>query len=62
MNDDAQARFGERIAAHRRSEPVIVPHYVGGEERFDGHLIEREDPSVPGTIVTGCHGAPEALV
>lgn len=62
MTMDDQARFAERIAAHRKSDPVVVPHYVGGEDRFDGPLIEREDPSVPGTIVSGCHDAPEALV
>lgn len=62
MTIDDQARFAERIASHRKATPVVVPHYVNGKESFDGPLLEREDPSVPGTIVSGCHDAPEDLV
>lgn len=57
-----QSAFAARITAQRQASPVIVPHIVNGVEHFDGPLLEREDPSAPGTIVSGCHDAPAALV
>jgi 1-pyrroline-5-carboxylate dehydrogenase len=62
MTDVAQSTFADRITEQRRATPVVVPHIVNGVERYDGPLLEREDPSAPGTIVSGCHDAPAALV
>jgi 1-pyrroline-5-carboxylate dehydrogenase len=62
MTNGDQSAFAARIIAQRESSPVIVPHVVDGVERFDGPLLEREDPSAPGTIVSGCHDAPDDLV
>ncbi|WP_181801110.1 aldehyde dehydrogenase family protein [Streptomyces shenzhenensis] len=57
-----QQAFAIGLAARRAGEPVVVPHVVGGRERFDGELITREDPSTPSVTVSGCHDAPDELV
>lgn len=62
MTNGDQAAFAARIIAQRQASPVIVPHIVNGVERLDGPLLNREDPSAPGTIVSGCHDAPDGLV
>ncbi|MEU1305014.1 aldehyde dehydrogenase family protein [Streptomyces shenzhenensis] len=58
---DHQA-FATGLASRRAGKPVVVPHVVGGQERFDGDLITREDPSKPSVTVSGCHDATEDLV
>jgi 1-pyrroline-5-carboxylate dehydrogenase len=50
------------LAERRAAGPIIVPHVVGGEARYDGDPITREDPSDPTTTVSGCHDAPPELV
>jgi 1-pyrroline-5-carboxylate dehydrogenase len=62
MTRGDHATFASEISSRRSSEPVIVPHVVAGVERFDGPLVWREDPSAPGTTVSGCHDAPASLV
>ncbi|MFD5751796.1 aldehyde dehydrogenase family protein [Streptomyces sp. NPDC127033] len=54
--------FAAEIAERRTGDPVVVPHVVGGEERFDGELINREDPGHPSLTVSACHDAPAELV
>jgi 1-pyrroline-5-carboxylate dehydrogenase len=61
-NPTTETTFASALAAHRSGEPIIVPHVVGGQKRFDGALFEREDPSDPRRIVTGAHEAPDDLV
>lgn len=54
--------FATALAKRRSGKPIVVPHVVAGERRFDGPLLEREDPSNPSTIVSGCHEASDDLV
>lgn len=63
MTAPAETEFAaslERVRA--RTEPIVVPHSVGGVESFDGERIVREDPSRPGLQVSACHDAPAELV
>lgn len=61
MNDTRES-FQQRVLAQRTAGPAKIPHFVDGEERFDGRQMVREDPSSPGVTVTEFHEAPEALV
>ncbi|EPJ2811881.1 aldehyde dehydrogenase family protein [Pseudomonas putida] len=54
--------FAQAVSAQRKQKPVIVPHVIAGKEYFDGPLLQREDPSYPSVIVSGCHDAPGDLV
>ncbi|GAB2873266.1 aldehyde dehydrogenase family protein [Streptomyces mayteni] len=56
------AAFATDLVRRRAGVPVVVPHVVGGRERFDGELISREDPGAPSVTVSGCHDAPAELV
>lgn len=62
MSESGQAAFATAVAQQRESERPIVPHIVGGAESFEGELLEREDPSRDGVVVSACHDAPAALV
>ncbi|MEU7488126.1 aldehyde dehydrogenase family protein [Streptomyces sp. NPDC042319] len=54
--------FATEVAKRRTGAHVVVPHVVGGKERFDGELITREDPGHPSLTISGCHDAPAGLV
>lgn len=54
--------FAAALAERRNGEAIVVPHVIGGKEYFDGPLIQREDPTDPSRIITGCHDAPAELV
>jgi 1-pyrroline-5-carboxylate dehydrogenase len=57
-----ETTFAAALTNRRNAAPVIVPHVVGGQQRFDGPLITREDPTNPVNVVSGCHDAPAELV
>lgn len=60
--ENSQQAFAAAVTERRRGLRPVVPHIVAGEERFDGPLQERQDPSAPGVIVSAYHDAPEGLV
>ncbi|QLK20875.1 MULTISPECIES: aldehyde dehydrogenase family protein [Klebsiella/Raoultella group] len=62
MSNANHKQFADAVKAQRDRKPVIVPHVIAGKEYFDGPLLEREDPSKPSIIVSGCHDAPADLV
>ncbi|WNG87521.1 aldehyde dehydrogenase family protein [Mycobacterium sp. ITM-2016-00317] len=58
----SKGTFAAALDERRNSDPVIVPHVIAGKHYLDGPLIEREDPTDPTRVVTGCHDAPAELV
>jgi 1-pyrroline-5-carboxylate dehydrogenase len=63
MSDTAvEKTFASTLEEIRNGDPIIVPHVIGGKQYLDGPLIEREDPTDPSRIITGCHDAPADLV
>lgn len=62
MTTITQQDFAAAVAAQREATRRVVPHIVAGEERFDGPLREREDPSNPAAVVSAYHEAPDELV
>ena len=61
-NTTTETTFASALNTQRNGEPVIVPHIVGGKERFDGPRFEREDPIDSRRAVSGAHEAPDDLV
>ncbi len=62
MTNFDQPKFATALSARSEAGPVTVAHMVGGVPRFDGALLERENPSRPGSVVSRCHDAPQGLV
>lgn len=62
MAANAQQAFTEALEAQRNAVRPVVPHVVNGEERFDGPLREREDPTNPERIASAYHDGTKELV
>lgn len=54
-------QFAEMYEMRRAAEPPVVPHIIGGAERYDGRRLLRENPAYPDTTASVFHDAPAEL-
>ncbi|MGO1543322.1 MAG: aldehyde dehydrogenase family protein [Gulosibacter sp.] len=62
MATNAKQAFAAAVKAQRAATPPVVPHIIGGKERFDGPRRERVDPSYPDIVVSASHDATDEAV